>query len=203
MTTSYEFDERAATKADDAASRIAENGAYPGHFKKAWAVTSSRTGTEGIAFSFDSPGQGTAEFTLWTRKEDGTEIFGWNQVSAIMFLLGIKSLTSERGMIEMWDEDVGKRIEQEGDVFPALCNKPIGLVLQKEWYSKDNGGDGSRMNLYGVYDSATKLMMSELKEKKTTPVKLERLLKGLKTKDSRKAAANEPHQPALGGVDGY
>jgi hypothetical protein len=203
MSIDYTYDEKAATKADDAASRIAENGAYVGTFKKAWAIVSTNTGTHGITFAFESPGQGTAEFTLYTRKADGTEIFGWNLVSAIMFLLGVKKLESERGMVEVYDEDQGKRVEQEGDVFPALCDKPIGVVLQKELYTKQGGGDGTRIGLYGVYDAATKLMMSELKEKKTTPVKLERLLKGLKTKDSRKAAAAEPAHPSVGAEGGY
>lgn len=202
MSVNYAYDETAAIKADDAASRIAESGPYVGTFKKVWATKSANTGTEGIAFAFDSPGNGTVEFTLWTRKEDGTMIFGWNQVSAIMFLLGVKKLESEVGKVEVYDEGEGKRVEQDGDVFPSLCDKPIGIVLQKELYTKTGGGDGSRLGLYGVYDATTKLMVSELKEKKTQPVKLDRLLKGLKTRDSRKAQAPEPSHPSIGAPEG-
>lgn len=198
MTIEYNYNEQSAVKADDAASRIAEQGPYVGKFVRAEAVLSARTGTHGIAFAFEAPGQGTTDFTLWTQKEDGTPIFGMNMVNAIMFLIGVKSLKSAPGKVERYDEEARARVEVDGDVFPDLCNKPIGIVLQKELYSKDSGGDGSRMNLYGLFQPETKLMMSEIKERKTTPVKLERLLKGLKVKDGRKAVANEPAQPSLG-----
>lgn len=197
---SYDYDEANAVKADDAASRLTDNGAFVGVFKSAEAVKSDKTGTHGIAFVFDSPGNGNAEFTLWTRKADGSDVFGKAQVDAIMFLMGLKGLKGVTAKVQRWAEnDKGDRekMEVDGKVFPDLCNRPIGVVLQKELYSGKNGS-GERMNLYGLFQPETKLMMSEIKERKTTPVKLERLLKGLKTKDSRKAQADEPAQPAIG-----
>ncbi len=194
----YDYDEKAATKADDAASRIAEAGPYIGKFTKVYAIE-AQSGAKGITFEFDSPGNGTTEFSLYTLNKDGAPIFGMNMVSAIMFLLGVKKLSSEPGTVMAWDEAEGKRVEQDGEVFPTLCDKPIGIVMQKELYTKGNGSrDGVRFGLYGLFQPETKLMMSEIKEKKTTPVKLERLLKGLKVKDSRKAEVAEPGQPSVG-----
>jgi hypothetical protein len=198
MTISYDYDESRATKADDAASRIAEAGPYIGQFKKAYAIE-AQSGAQGITFEFDSPGNGTTEFSLYTLSKDGEPIFGANMVNAIMFLLGVKKLTSETGKVEKYDPETKTREEQDGEVFPQLCNKPIGIVLQKELYTKANGSrDGVRFGLYGVFQPETKLMMSEIKEKKTSPVKLDRLLKGLKVKDSRKAEVAEPGQPSVG-----
>lgn len=192
----YDYDEKAAVHADDAASRIAESGPYIGSFTKAFAIQ-AQSGAQGISFEFNSPGQGTSEFSLYTVSKDGAPIFGGNMVNAIMFLLGVKKLTSEPGTVTVWED--GAKVEKEGEVFPQLCGKPIGIVLQKELYTKGNGArDGVRFGLYGMYQPETKLMMSEIKEKKTTPAKLDRLLKGLKVKDSRKPEAAEPGQPSVG-----
>jgi hypothetical protein len=130
------------------------------------------------------------------------DVFGKAQVDAIMFLLGLKSLKSVPGKVQRWvDNDKGERekMEVDGRVFPDLCNRSIGIVLQKELYSKKaSSGDGQRMSLYGLFQPETKLMMSEIKERKSKPEKLDRLLKGLKTKDTRKAPEAEPSQPAIG-----
>lgn len=199
----YGYNEAGALKADAAASRLNENGAYVGTIKRAEAMV-AKTGTKGVTLTFDSPGNGSIDLTLYTIKkgEDGKpiELFGKAQLDAIMFLLGLKSLKAEAGKVSVWSDAEGKRVEEEGKVYPELCNKPIGIVLQKELYTKDGGGTGERMNLAGLFQAETKLMMSEIKERKTTPVKLDRLTKNLKNKDSRKAGAAEPPQPGVGAV---
>lgn len=196
MTISYDYDEKAAVKADDAASRIAEAGPYIGKFTKVYAIE-AQSGAEGLTFEFDSPGNGTTQFSLYTKSKDGAPIFGANMFNAIMFLLGVKKLSSVPGTAEIWQD--GEKSEQDVETFPELCNKPIGIVMQKELYTKGNGArDGVRFGLYGMFQPETKLMMSEIKEKKTTPAKLDRLLKGLKVKDSRKPETAEPGQPSVG-----
>lgn len=201
MTTSYDYDDEAAGKADDVASRIDTSAAYIGKFKNVFATKSSK-GTEGITFEFTSPGGGSADFTCWTRKEDGTATFGMNQVQAMMSLLGLRGLRAAPGKFEAYDNDAGKRVEQDGEVFPDLIGKDIGLVLQKELYTKNNGAEGYRMNLYGVFHPVTKFTASEIKEKKATPEKLEKMLRTLKNKDSRRAVEAEPAQPVVGASEG-
>jgi hypothetical protein len=196
MTTQYEFDESAASKADDVAGRVDQSGTYIGTFKMARPMKSSK-GTEGVAFEFVSPGGGSADFTLWTRKEDGSAVFGMNQLQAIMAVLNVRGLKASKGKFTAFDADSGTRLEQEGEVFSELIGKSIGVVLQKELYTKNNGAEGFRMNLYGIFHAESKLTASEIKERKTTPEKLEKMLRSLKTKDSRRAVAPEPVQPAL------
>lgn len=195
----FSYDPEAAGKADDVASRIDTSAAYVGQFKVVHEVTSSK-GTTGLHFEFTSPGGGSASFDCWTHKDDGTPTFGNNQVQAMMAVLGLKGLKSVLGKFEAWDNDEGKRVETEGEVYPELCGKDIGLVLQKEKYTKNNGGEGFRMNLYGIFHPVTKFTASELKEKKAKPEKLEKMLRSLKDKDSRKAGVAEPAQPDVGGV---
>lgn len=195
MGISYDYDDEAAGKADNVASRIDQSGPYIGRFKSANAMESSK-GTEGVHFEFDSPGGGSASFDLWTKKENGEAVFGINQLNAMLCVLGIRSLKSVEGKYEGWVD--GKREEVSGEIFPDLCNKDIGLVLQKELYTKGDGKDGFRMNLFGVFHPVSKLTASEIKEGKTKPEKMEKMVRGLKTKDSRTAPSNEPSQPSIG-----
>ena len=197
MTTSYEYDESAASKADDVASRIDQSAAYIGRVKVAYAIK-AKSNTEGIHFEFESPGGGSANFDLYTRKEDGTVVFGMNLVQAMMTVLGLKGLTTTKAKYEQYDFDQGKRVEVEGEIFRDLMDKDIGLVLQKEKYTKQDGKESFRMNLYGVFHSMTRLTASEIKDRKQQPEKLEKILRSLKDKDSRVAATTEPAQPSVG-----
>jgi hypothetical protein len=197
MSINYDYDENAASHSDDVANRIDKCGAYIGSFKRVNAFTSSK-GTEGIHFEFDVPGGGLTSFDCYTRKEENGQpktLFGLNQVQAMMAILKVRGLQSKPGKIEEWVD--GKKVEGEGEVFPDLENKRIGLVLQQELYTKNNGQDGYRMNLFGVFDPESRLTASEIKDRKVQPEKLERMLRGLKVKDSRKAKENEPVQPSI------
>lgn len=202
MTTNYEYDPDAASKADDVASRIDTSAAYIGQLKIAHAFKAS-TGTEGIHFEFVSPGSGSAGFDIYTRKNDGTPVFGMNQLQAMMMILGLRGLRAESGKFEAYDADVGKRTERDGEIFPELCGKDIGLVLQKEKYTKNDEKEGYRMNLFGIFHPIARLTASELKDRKTQPEKLEKMLRSLKDKDSRRVVTAEPAQPAVGTEGGY
>ena len=203
MATTYEFNEEMASKADDVALRIDTSGAYIGKFTKAFAVVSQEKGTEGIEFDFETEQKEHASFTLWTRRADGSDIFSQNLVQAMMGLMGIRGLKAIAGKVSKYDADSNKRIEVEGEVFPDLAEKKIGLVLQKELTTNKSGGDGFRINLYGTFDARTKMTASELRERATEPRKLDKMLKSLKDKDSRKpSAASAPGIGATAAPEG-
>lgn len=202
----FEYDESAIAQADKAADRLTEGGAYVGQFTSVEGME-SEGGAKGLTFNFESPGVGTTSFALWTQGKDGKPTFSVAQVQAMMFLVGIKALKAVPGKVMKWEaNEKGQRekVEGEGDTYPDLCKKPIGVVLQKELYTTGKGSTGERMNLYGLFQPETKLMASEIKDRKTTPVKLARLLAGLKVKDARKAVSEEPAQPSMGiAAEGY
>lgn len=204
MSISYDYDEKAASHADDVANRVDTSGAYIGTFKRAEATVSAQKGTHGIVLEFEAPGGDSAETTLWTRKSDGTAIFGDNIVQAIRTILGVKgAMASIPDKVMVWDESEGKRVPKDGGVFPQLIGKRIGAVFQKELYTSNSGKDSYRMNLYGVFDADSKLTASEIREGAKEGKKLERLIRGAqKNKDSRVAAAVEPVQPAIGAAAG-
>ena len=180
----FEFDEKSAKAADNVADRMSSSGLYVGTFTRVNAVQSEK-GTHGLNFDFQLlAGGGRQSATLWTEKEDGTRIFGANLVQSVMTLLKVKKLKGVPGKVEQWEE--GKKVEKDGTVFPDLMNKPIGVLWQRELLD----GDKFRYNIYGFCDANSKLMASEVLEGTTKPEKLEKALKGLKDKDSRKNKVN-------------
>lgn len=204
MSVNYDYDPEAASKADNISMRIDRSDAFIGQVKEAHAIKSENTGTTGIHFEFTSQDGGMAGFDVYTHKSDGQPTFGNNQIQALMALLGLRGLKSVSGKFEAMDWDAGKRVERDGEVFPDLCNKDIGFVLQKELYNrKSDGKESYRMNLLALFHPVSRLTSSELKEGKVKPEKLEKVMKSLKDKDSRnKTGGSEPAQPAVGGVEG-
>lgn len=198
---SYDYDDNAAGHAEDFANRIDKSDAYIGTFTNAWALTSKTKedgsgGTSGIHFEFEGAGGERGQADIYTVKKDGTKLFGYNMVMAMMLIMGVKGLKTKKGEIEVFDNDSGKRIKVEGDTFPDLMGKRIGVIFQKELYTKNDGKEGSRYNLIATFHPETKLTASEIKEKKVKPEKFDRIMRGLKTKDSRVAQAAEPAQPS-------
>lgn len=201
MSFNIEFNEQQAASADRA-GRIDTSGAYIGKITSAYAIKSKNTGTDGITFAFESPSDGSADFTLYIRKENGDDVFGMNLVQAMMSIFGIRGLRSVEGKYKKYDYDAKADVETSGEIFPDLMGKNIGLVLQKEKYSKETGGEGWRMNLAGVFHAETRLTASEIRDKKITPAKLDKMLRGLKDKDSRTVKTDAP-QPSVGASGDY
>lgn len=198
--TFYGYDEEAAVAADNIANRINENGPYIGRFTRAEDVTSSGKGTKGIFYEFECPGGGKTTFTLWTKSANGEVInVGMNKVQAMLTILGLKhGLRAQPGKVQKWDEDEGKRVEADGMIFPDLLDKDIGLVFQKELYTRNDGKDGDRMELVMSFDAVSRLSASEIKERKVKGEKLDKVVRTLKTRDNRTKSAAEPSQPAVG-----
>lgn len=141
-------------------NRITETGRYVGRFTKAESVT-SKQGTEGIEFSFESnEGQTVDYLTLWTINKDGKEIFGLKMVNAIMTCLRVKTMSEQQAMIEKFEN--GSKQKVSATVFPELMNKPIGVLLQREEYEKKDGSVGSKMNIYACFDAASNKTAAEI-----------------------------------------
>lgn len=201
----YTYDEDAAGHAEDFVNRIDKNDAYTGKFLNAWPIVSARKDdgsgeTAGVHFDFEGIGKETASFDVYTIKKDGTKLFGYNMLQAMMLLMGVKGLKTKKGKIQEYEEDPAtkkrKLVEKEGDVFPDLIGKPIGLIFQRELYNRQDGKEGTRVNMIASFHPETHLTASEIREKKTTPAKFKRIMDGLRTKDSRTHTAAEPAQPS-------
>ncbi len=199
----YQLDGQAARQADRAGAFINEIGKYVGTFTQAVDVT-AKTGTKGIAFQFESDGQ-RANLPIYTMRSNGEKIMGFQVLSAIMTCLQLRQISEREGAYKEYDFDAKADVEKRGNVFPDLCNKPIGLLLETEDYLNGNGDPRKRMVITGVFQASTELTASEILDKKTKPEQLEKLVARLRhrpLKGGAKQASNygpPAGHPASGG----
>ena len=167
-------------RASESSPRITETGAYTGTFTKALSVKSN-AGTVGIEFEFeDGTTKATADFlTIYTHKADGTPVFGNKVISALMTCLKLREFSDTVGTVDIWDSVQKKKVPQQASIYPDLMNKPIGVLLQAEEYFTSSGEPRMRMVLAGFFEASTRLMATEILDKKATPQQLDRLLASL------------------------
>jgi hypothetical protein len=193
----YNLDPNAARKADQGGNRINEIGKYIGTFTQAEDITAG-TGTKGVAFRFESNGQ-TANLALYTTKSNGDQIMGYQALMAIMTCLSLRNITPKPGTVKYWDNETKAEVTRSGQVFPELCNKPIGLLLETEEYQKSNGGVGTKMVIAGIFQASTELTASEILDKKTKPEQLAKLVAHLRHRPLRTGKPAAAATPAHAG----
>ena len=188
----YQLDVQAARQADRAGAFINEIGKYVGTFTQAVDVT-AKTGTKGIAFQFESDGQ-RANLPIYTMRSNGEKIMGFQVLSAIMTCLQLRQISEREGAFKEYDFDTKTDIEKRGNVFPDLCGKPIGLLLETEDYLNGNGDPRRRMVITGVFQASTELTASEILDKKTQPELLAKMVEGLRHRPLKGARQPAPRQ---------
>lgn len=190
--SAYTLDTDAAKQADSGSGRINETGKYIGMFTKAKKVTSTQ-GTEGIEFSFEANnGQSADYLTVWTVNKEGKQIYGYKQLMALMTCLKARTIEAKNGEVEEWDRDANAVVKRPAEIFPALMNKPIGVLLQIEEYEKKDHSIGEKASFAGFFDPQTEQVAVEILEKSEARI-LEKLVGQLvpikKLKGSRPAAS--------------
>jgi len=177
----YQLDESAAKQADGG-DFITRTGKYIGTFTKAEHVISDK-GTVGVAFDFKTEQEEQASFTLYTFRDDGSRIFGFNQLQAIMGCLRLTQLSEPKHKVaNVWDKTENKRMDKPVLQFLELLDKPIGLLIQMEEYPTQSGEYKWRPTLSHAFCAKTELMASELLENKTQPERLEKCVQKLADK---------------------
>lgn len=175
---SYDLNPEAAKQSEQ--GRITETGKYSGTFTRAEAVTSEK-GTEGIEFTFkDENGSEAGFLTLWTYNTEGRELFGFKVLNALMTCMRVKQIKPSQAVVEKWVDGAKQKVQTE--VFNDLMNKPIGVLLQKEFYEKRDGSMGSKLNLTGCFEVSTQMTASEILSKSTKAEKLTGMVANLKDK---------------------
>lgn len=188
----YTLDTTAARAADRTGGYIDQIGKYVGTFKQAVDIT-AKTGARGIALTFDSNGQ-KANISIYTKNAAGEAIFGMNTLNAIMACLQLRGITPQQGTYTQYDAAAQAEVSTQGQVFPDLCNKPIGLLLETEDYANAKGEIRTRMVLAGIFQAGTELVASEILDRKTTPEMLPKMVARLHHRPIK--AANKPHAPS-------
>lgn len=198
----YNLNVNDAKAADQIGRRITETGKYQGTITRAEAVK-SKQGTDGVEFTFVADDGREAEYlTLWTMRANGEHLSDFKKLMAIMACCQVKTLTPKPLMVKKYDREAGAKVDCQITGFPELTGKAVGLLLQKELYTKDDGSDGSSVRIYAAFQYGTELTATEILERKTTPAALGKLVEGLHDKDNRKkggaAAALPAYEPAGG-----
>lgn len=187
-----------AKSADNLSSGIKETGKYIGIFTRAEQLQSQK-GTKGVGLSFKSDDGQTADYLdLYTVNSKNEELPSAKTVNAILAVLMLRGAKVDNIEFEKWDKESKSRVTFEGPGYPDLMNKKIGLLLQKELASDQNGEDRERMIIVGVFQAQTELTASEVLGKKTAPEKLSKMVESLMARpvrDSRKGGG-KPHQAA-------
>jgi hypothetical protein len=174
----YALDTNAAKKADSIGGSIREIGKYIGVFTQAEDIVAA-SGTKGIALNFDSNGQ-KARLSLYTIMKDGKKIMGFDTLMAILTCMKVSGIKPVDGIVTGWDFDNNVETKKPGKIFPELCGKPIGLLLETEDYEDRNGAVKTRMALKGVFNAETEFTASEIIDRKTVPEQLPRMVAALR-----------------------
>jgi len=184
----YEFDQSAALTADNTHGRITEKGKYIGKFTRAEHITSKNTGTIGIDFDFVTDDGLRARLALYTRKADGTTIYGYRQLMAILACLRQRGVSEPQNVLaKVYDFDAQREVEKLIPQFPELLNKPIGLLIHMEQYGEEGKW---RPGIAYAFEANTELMASEILKKKTVPEQLPKALLTLRDRPMKEANQN-------------
>jgi len=198
----YELNTDSARKADSGGSMINEVGKYVGTFTQAEDVT-AKSGTKGVSLTFESNSGQKARVSLYTKKSDGTTIMGFDTLMAIMTCLKLRSIKPTQGIVKSWDNDQKKEVEKQATVFPDLCGKSIGLLLETEDYLKQDGTPAQhpRIIIKSVFQAETELTASEILDRKTSPAMLPKMVEGLRHRPLKNAPKQRTQQHDDGGFD--
>lgn len=183
----YALDTNSARKADSGGSMINEVGKYIGTFTQAEDITAA-TGTKGVAMVFESGGK-KARLSLYTKKADGTTIQGSDLLMAILTCMKLRGIRPVAGKVTAWDNEARQEFEKQAMVFPELCGKQIGLLLETEDYLKSNGvqAEHPRLVIKNVFQAGTELTASEILDRKTSPEMLPKMVAALRHRPLKNA----------------
>ena len=169
-----------------AASYIQTSGAYVGKITAAkWIrAKSSQSQAKALELSFESQDGQKANFiNIWYSKSDGSpSLYGENHIHAIMGLTQVQQLNSA--------------VHGNDFICPELLNKPIGLIVQKVWFTKDNGEESYKLDLVLAYGANTGKTLEEAVTGKEA-LTVAKIVAHLKDRDERKAkpASNSNDAP--------
>lgn len=170
MAVMFTYNEEQAVKGGQPAF-ITETGAYVGKILSA-KYTKSQGGAQAIEFSIETDdGQLGNYLSIYYKGKDGNDLSsGLNMIQAIMGVTGVKELTVKR--------------QGNDDIAPELTNKRIGLFLQKELTTKNDGSESYRFSITCPFSAASGKTLAEHLAGEE-PKRIQWLIDHAKDKDSR------------------
>jgi hypothetical protein len=185
----YQYNDQHVAQLD--AGQIDQSGGYVASINWARAVQSKKGGW-GVEIQATTDDGRTMRnpVTLWTLKADGSRIFGHDILDSLLICAGMKAgaaMKPGRVTAKTWDPVERRLIDEDADGYPALTGKRVGLIVQREAYTKQDGSTGYRLNLVGAYHPDDQRSAGEIIGGKPAEATA-RKLAGLRDKDSTGAA---------------
>ncbi|CAI1214320.1 Uncharacterised protein [Serratia liquefaciens] len=182
MQPMFTFDDESARTAG--AGGASETGAYAGNISAAIFTTGRDSQSEAMEFSIDSDVGKINYLRINYKGREGQPLkHGAALINAIMGLTKVKQLNA----VEMTNGDGEIELHCK-----ELEGKPIGFVLQKILYTKNDGGDGYKFDVKQVFGANTRKTYKEAID--NTPAEaVAKLLAVLKDKDERIANDTPQH----------
>lgn len=128
---------------------VVNGGPYGCTILKAKYIKAKSTGSDGLEISVITDDELKANYlNIYFRKNTGEPIkSGEAMLSAIMYLTGIPALTS---------------VQQDGEFFATeLEGQKLGLFLQKSFYKKQGGGEGTNFDITMPFQTGSQLTAEE------------------------------------------
>lgn len=145
--TAYTLNPESASKAG-MSSYISETGSYKGRIKTAFCVK-SKSGTDGVEIMFEDDQKRSADYLqVWTNK-DGKALMGDSIIHALMACCELRNLTTEEQTVTRNNETAKVPVLKE------LSGKRVGLLLEKEPYTKGDGTLGYSMVIVMPFEADT------------------------------------------------
>ncbi|ATF73933.1 hypothetical protein [Pasteurella multocida] len=170
MAITFTYNQEQALKAGQS-NFITETGAYVVKILQA-KYTRSTNGAEALEFSVETEDGLKGDYiSIFYKSKNGDSLQnGVNLIQAIMGCTNTQQLSVSRS--------------NDCDIAPELTGKKVGLFLQKELYTKNNGQDGYRLQIVCPFGAQTRKTLSEHLENKA-PERIQWLVEHYKDKDSR------------------
>lgn len=157
----------------------------------------SRNEVEGVGLSVRADDGATANYLdLYTVKPDGTKLRGYHLVQALLCCTRVKNADEGRITFEKWDANERRLVPVQGEGYPSLMGKRIGVFLQRELQTHQTTGEPvERLNLIGVFEASTGLTATEILDGKTKPERAEKyrqIIAKTPVRDTRKNTRSTP-----------
>jgi len=161
--------------------RIQECGKYLGMIK--WAREWVYDTSTAIELCFIDQNDQEAKIKVFVTSNDPTKgaSYGLKQLNAIMTCVKVRAINGVNGTVNTWDFDASAMTDQQATIFPELAGKPIGFLLQKEFYVYNNELK-FEMNVVAPFTLDSNQTAKEVLDAKGESIAVEKIELGLKDK---------------------
>lgn len=161
----YTLNQKAARAGSGLPSNHLMEGLHDVKITQAYEIISNGQ-TKGVHLDLISSDQKEGKITLWTQKANGEDVFGINQLNAIMALVEVHAINEQPGKIKVYDYDTKQTVVQAANIYPELMGKYLKIILHKATYQNQIGQLKAKYELSSALHIKTSQTASEFLDQK-------------------------------------